>query len=156
VDRVHTRKARLGGLTANPHSGWVTQQARNLVMDLPQKRGDVRFLIHDRDAKFSGSFDEVFASEGVGVIRTPIEAPNANAFCERWIGTARAECLDWILALGRRHLERVLRTYVRHYNEARPHRGIGLLTPAGDRPPPETTPQAPRSPQARRVGRSRS
>ncbi len=88
-----------------------------------------RFLIHDRDSKFTRSFDEVFRSEGMGIVLTPIRAPNANAFCERWVGTLRAECLDWTVVLGRRHLERILRTYIRHYNERRPHRGIGLRTP---------------------------
>jgi len=74
----------------------------------------------------------VFRSEGVSIVLTPIRAPNANAFCERWVGTVRAECLDWTLVLGRRHLERVLRTYIGHYNEARPHRGLALQTPIGD------------------------
>jgi putative transposase len=134
---LHTRTVRLGGLTTNPDSAWVIQQARNLVMNLQEEGRDVRFFIHDRDSKFTASFDEVFASEGIRVIRTPIQAPNANAFCERWIGTARAECLDWVLVFGRRHLERVLRTYVRHYNEARPHRGLDLRTPRGDRTPPD-------------------
>jgi len=133
---LRTRRVRLGGITGNPDSAWVTQQARNLAMDLDEEGRDVRFAIHDRDSKFTASFDEVFAAESVRVIRTPIQAPNANAFCERWISTARAECLDWVLVFGRRHLERVLRTYVRHYNEARPHRGLDLLTPGGDRPPP--------------------
>ncbi len=132
---LRTRRVCLGGITANPDSAWVTQQARNLVMDLQQEGRDVRFLLHDRDSKFTASFDEVFASEGVRVIRTPVRAPNANAFCERWVGTARAECLDWVLVFGRRHLEQVLRAYVRHYNEARPHRGLGLSMPRGDRPP---------------------
>jgi putative transposase len=91
----------------------------------------VRFLIRDRDAKFSGPFDEVFGTEGVTVIRTPIRAPRANAFAERWVRTARTECLDWILVLGRRHLERVLRIYAEHYNAARPHRGLDLATPEG-------------------------
>src|SRR5207247_5574235 len=94
--------------------------ARNLATALQEEEASPRFLIHDRDTKFSGSFDEVFRSEGLRILLTPIRAPNANAFCERWVGTLRAECLDWTLVLGRRHLERVLRTYVRHYNEARP------------------------------------
>ena len=90
-----------------------------------------RFLIHDRDTKFTGQFDEVFRSGGMRIVLTPIRAPNANAFCERLIETLRAECLDWTLILGRRHLERILRTYVGHYNEARPHRGLALQTPIG-------------------------
>jgi putative transposase len=91
-------------------------------------------LIHDRDTKFTWSFDEVFRSEGMRIIRTPIRAPNANAVCERWVGTFRAECLDWTLILGRRQLG-VLRTYIAHYNEARPHRGLALQTPIGSSSP---------------------
>jgi len=127
-----TRKAHLGGATSNPDSAWVTQQARNLAMALQEEGFSPRFLIHDRDTKFSGPFDEVFRSEGMRIVLTPIRAPNANAFCERWVGTVRAECLDWTLILGRRHLERVLRTYIAHYNEARPHRGLDLRTPIGN------------------------
>jgi putative transposase len=129
-----TRKVHLGGSTPNPDSAWVAQQARNLAMALEGDGRSPKFLIHDRDTKFSGPFDEVFRSEGLRIVLTPIRAPNANAFCERWVGTLRAECLDWTLILGRRHLERVLRTYVRHYNQARPHRGIDLRTPQGDHP----------------------
>ena len=88
-----------------------------------------RFLIRDRDAKYSGTFDEVFRSEGVRVIRTPIRAPTANAIAERFVRTARRKCLDHILVLGERHLERILGEYVRHYNKERPHRGLSLETP---------------------------
>jgi len=127
-----TRKVYLGGVTSHPDSAWVTQQARNLAMALQEEGWSPRFLIHDRDTKFTGSFDEVFRSEGMRIVLTPIRAPNANAFCERWVGTVRAECLDWTLVLGPRHLERVLRTYIEHYNEARPHRGLDLRTPIGN------------------------
>ncbi len=89
----------------------------------------MRFLIHDRDSKFSGAFDEVFRSEGITVIHTPIRAPRANAYAERFVRTVRAECLDWLLILGRRHLESVLRVYTAHYNRERPHRGLALLAP---------------------------
>ena len=130
-----TRRVHLGGATPNPDSAWVTQQARNLTMALQDEGRSPGFLIHDRDTKFSGSFDEVFRSEGLRIVLTPIRAPNANAFCERWVGTLRAECLDWTLILGRRHLERVLRTYIGHYNEARPHRGLALRTPIGNPSP---------------------
>jgi putative transposase len=88
-----------------------------------------RLLIHDRDAKFAGAFDEVFRSEGCKVIRTPVRAPNANAYAERWVRTVRADCLDHLLIVGRRHLERVLRVSVRHYNEHRPHRALRLAPP---------------------------
>jgi putative transposase len=123
--RVH-----VAGVTANPDSAWVTQQGRNLVFTMQEEERSVRFLIRDRDSKYSGPFDEVFRTEGVRVIRTPIRAPNANAFAERWVATIRTECLDWVLIQGRRHLERVLGTYVRHYNEGRPHRGRALRPPA--------------------------
>jgi putative transposase len=128
---LHTRRVFVTASTAHPDSAWVTQQARNLSMDL-DGRAPVRFLIHDRDSKFSGSFDEVFRSEGTEVILTPIRAPNANAFAERWVRTVRAECLDWMLILGRRHLDRVLRTYVEHYNGHRAHRALGLAAPLDD------------------------
>ena len=82
-----------------------------------------------RDAKFTRSFDEVFASEGTGIIRTPVRSPCANAYAERWVRTARQECLDLLLVVSRRHLERILRHYVRHYNAARPHRGLSLMMP---------------------------
>ena len=89
----------------------------------------MRFLIHDRDNKFTSAFDEVFRSEGIKVIHTPIRAPQANAYAERFVRTVRGECLDWLLILGRRHLERVLRIYLAHYNNERPHRGLALLPP---------------------------
>jgi putative transposase len=126
-----TRKVYLGGATPNPDSAWVTQQARNLAMGPQEEESSPRFLIHDRDTKFTASFDEVFRSQGMRIVLTPIRAP-ANAFCERWVGTVRAECLDWTLILGRRHLERSLQTYIRHYNEQRPHRGLALQTLIAD------------------------
>jgi putative transposase len=137
-----TRRVHLGGATANPDSAWVTQQARNLTMALQEEGRSPRFLIHDRDTKFSGPFDDVFRSEGLRIVLTPIRAPNANAFCERWVGTVRAECLDWTLFLGRRHVERVVRTYIVHYNEARPHRGLALQTPTGSPSPVVGDPRA--------------
>jgi transposase InsO family protein len=111
---LQSRRVHLAGLTANPDGAWVAQQARNLTMTLAERARPVRFLIHDRDAKFSAAFDEVFRSEGARIIRTPIQAPNANAHAERWVRTVRSECLDWLLIFGRRQLERVLRTYVDH------------------------------------------
>jgi putative transposase len=105
----------------------VTQQARNLSFTGLFER--IRFLIHDRDSKFSGAFDEVFRSEGIKVIHTPIRAPQANAYAERFVRTVPAECLDWLLILGRRHLETVLRIYTAHFNRERPHRGLAPLSP---------------------------
>jgi transposase InsO family protein len=107
----------------------VTQVARNVSSELAEREEAVRFLIRDRDAKFTASFDEVFRAEGIRTIRTPIEAPKANAFAERWVRTARNDCTDQILVFGRRQLEGVLRRYVRHYNSHRPHRGLELSAP---------------------------
>jgi transposase InsO family protein len=135
-----SRRVHLAGCTTNPTGGWVTQQARNLSFSGVFE--PMRFLIHDRDSKFSGAFDEVFRSEGIRVIRTPIRAPQANAYAERFVRTARTECLDWLLILGRRHLEHVLHTYVTHYNHERPHRALALAPPepiSGRDPPPAAT-----------------
>ena len=130
---LQTRRVHVVGATAHPDSAWVSQQARNLAID--ERYSGVRFLLRDRDAKFSGPFDEVLRTEGVRIIRTPIRAPRANAFAERFVGTLRRECLDHVLIYGRRHFERVLQTYVAHYMKERPHRGLGLGVPARDRAP---------------------
>ena len=122
-----SRRVHLVGCTTNPTGAWVTQQTRNLSFTGLLER--TRFLIHDRDSTFSASFDEVFRGEGIKVIHTPVRAPRANAFAERFVRTVRAECLDWLLILGRRHLERVLRSYTTHYNGERPHRSLALLAP---------------------------
>jgi putative transposase len=124
---LSTRRVYLAGVSAHPRSAWVTQQARNLVIE--DRLAETRFLIRDRDAKFSGPFDEVFRCEGVRVIRTPIRSPKANAFAERFVRTVRRECLDHLLVFGERHLQQVLSEYLRHYNEERPHRGLSLETP---------------------------
>jgi hypothetical protein len=126
---LSTRRVHVAGCTGRPDGGWVTQQARNLAIDLAERRRPVRFLIRDRDAKFGAAFDEVFRTEGARVIKTPIRAPNANAFAERWVRTVRGECLDWLLIVSDRHLQRVLETYVEHYNGKRPHRALGLDAP---------------------------
>ena len=89
-------------------------------------------MLRDRDAKFTHAFDDVFRSEGGEVLVTPVQAPKANAYAERWVRTVRAECLDWLLTVGRTHLEQVLRVYVEHHNRHRPHRSLGLEVP--DRP----------------------
>jgi transposase InsO family protein len=124
---LSSRRVYVAGVTAHPDSAWVAQQARDLAID--GRLDNVRFLIRDRDAKYTVPFDEVFRSEGLKIVHTPIRAPRANAFAERWVRTVRAECLDWILVLGRRHVDRILRAYVDHYNRARPHRGLDLSTP---------------------------
>jgi putative transposase len=133
---LESRRVHLAGCTTNPSGAWVTQQARNLSFTGLLER--TRFLIHDRHSKFSGAFDEVFRSEGIKVIHTPIRAPQANAYAERFVRTVRAECVDWLLIVGRRHLEHVLRVYTTHYNRERPHRGLALLAPdstSADPPP---------------------
>ncbi len=130
VIELQSRVVHILGVTDHPTGSFVTQVARNLAGDLTENGRSFRFLIRDRDAKFTASFDDVFASEGIEVIKTPVRSPRANAIAERWVRTAREECLDWTLVLGRRHLEAVLRDYVRHYNQHRPHRGLRLEAPS--------------------------
>jgi putative transposase len=128
---IATRKAYLAGVTANPSGAWTTQQARNHVATFTeQSDAPIRFLIRDRDTKFTTTFDAVFQSEGIQILRTPVRAPKANAFAERLVGTTRRECLDRLLSVNRRHLERVLRTYIDHYNTHRPHRSLDQRPPA--------------------------
>jgi len=124
-----TRRVHFAGCTASPDGHWTAQQARQFAWSLSGRATPARFLIHDRDSKFSRAFDEVFRSEGVEIIRSPFRAPKANAFAERWVGTVRRDCLDWLLISSRRQLERVLRIYVDHYNTHRPHRALGLEAP---------------------------
>jgi putative transposase len=100
---LSTRRVVVAGVTANPDSAWVTQQARNVMLDLGDRAALPRFLLRDHDTKFTGRFDEVFGAEGVETLRTPIQAPKANAYAERWVATVRGECLDWTLVCGQRH-----------------------------------------------------
>jgi putative transposase len=124
-----TRKVHLGGATANPDSAWVTQQARNLSMTLQEEGRSPRFLIHDRDTKFTGPVRRGAPVRRHKDRRDPDQGSQRQRCLRTWVGTLRAECLDWTLVLGPRHLNRVLRTYIAHYNEARPHRGLDLRTP---------------------------
>ncbi len=124
-----SRRVHLAGYTASPTAAWVTQQARQLSWQIQDGHVPARFLIHDRDSKFSVTFDTVFSAENVRIIRTPVQAPNANAFAERWIRSVREECLDRILILGEGHLGRVLTAYLDYYNHARPHQGINQQCP---------------------------
>ena len=127
---IDTRVVHLAGITPNPIGAWVvTQQARNLLMSTGDRIAGRRFLIRDRDAKYTGSFDDVFRSEGLRVIRTPIRSPRANAFAERFVGTVRRDCLDHLLIVSRRHLQNILRIYIGHYNGHRPHRALELRPP---------------------------
>ncbi len=112
----------------------MTQQARQLAWTLGQRMIPVKWLIRDRDAKFTTSFDEILRSEGVGIIRTPVRAPRANAIAERFVGTVRRECLDRMLILGRRHLVAVLGEFVGHYNTHRPHRSLSQTAPCPQAP----------------------
>jgi putative transposase len=134
-----TRQVYLAGISANPTGEWAIQQARNIIETFAERAEPIRFLIHDRDSKFTAGFDEVFRSDGIRTIRTPARAPRANAYIERWIGTVRRECLDRILVVNRRHLERVLPFYIRHYNEHRPHRSLGQRPPIEEPSPGSDT-----------------
>jgi putative transposase len=126
---VATRRIHLLGVTSHPVGDWVTQQARNLLMELEGRASRFRVLLRDRDTKFTGAFDAVFTAEGIRVLRTPVRAPRANAYAERWVGTVRRECLDRMLVVGRRHLVSVLGEYADHHNVHRPHRALGQAPP---------------------------
>jgi hypothetical protein len=112
--QLSTRRVVLAGVTANPDSAWTIQQARNVARDLNDQQLPARCLLRDHDAKFTRSFRRVFYNQGAKVLRTPIRAPKANASAQRWVQTVRSECRDWTLVVGRRHLLRLLRAYVRH------------------------------------------
>ncbi|MBC6463512.1 integrase core domain-containing protein [Actinomadura sp. HBU206391] len=124
-----TRRLHLGGVTANPTGAWVTQQARNLAMDLGERMGSLRFLVRDRDTKFVAAFDEVFRAAGVRIIKTPPQAPRANAICERLVGTLRREMLDQMLIFNEKHLAKILTEYAKHYNRHRPHQSRNQRPP---------------------------
>ena len=130
-----TRRVHFAGCTPNPSAPWVTQQARQLTWTLAERQKPLRFLIRDRDQKFSESFDSVFRSDGIEIIRTPFRAPQANDVAERFVRTVRAECLDWLLILNDEHLEQVVRVFIDHYNSHRPHRGLALAPPEPARLP---------------------
>jgi hypothetical protein len=143
-----SRRVHLAGVTAHPTGWWVAQQARNMVVSLDDHAAAWRFLIRDRDAKFTSMFDDIWRSTAVEVICTPVRAPNANAVAERWVGTVRRECLDQLLIVGRQQLVGVLRAYVEHYNRRRPHRSLAHATPVPSEPA-----EAPSGPNVGRLRR---
>ena len=133
-----TRRVRILGVTAHPTGGWLTQLARNLLMDVDHAHRHFRFLLRDRDSKFTAAFDAVFAAIDIRIIKTPVQAPRANAIAERFVGTIRRELLDRLLILNRRHAAVVLHEFEGHYNDHRPHRALRQAAPS--RPLPHRAP----------------
>jgi putative transposase len=129
-----SRRVHFAGCTPTPSGPWVTQQARQLTWTLADRPEPFQFLIRDRDQKFTNSFDGVFRSDGIQIIRTPFRAPQANGVAERFVRTVRSECLDWLLVLNPQHLEHVLRVFIDHYNGHRPHRALALTPPRPKHP----------------------
>ena len=130
-----TREVLYGGITTNPTGAWTTQAARNLFLRHPQRLTHTRALLRDRASQFTGDFDEIFRTEGLKILRTPVRGPVANAFAERWIGTLRRELLDRTIIWNQRQLEHLVTDYIDHYNAHRPHRSLNQRPPASTKPP---------------------
>jgi transposase InsO family protein len=131
-----TRRVHVLGVTANPTASWAAQQARNLTLDLGDRVGEIKFLIRDRDAKFTAMFDEVFRAEGIRIVLTAPQAPRMNAIMERWVGSVRRELLDRILIVNTAHLRKVLAEYEIYFNGYRPHRALNQASPLRALPDP--------------------
>jgi putative transposase len=125
----------------------MMQQARNVQMWMEDEKFEPRFLLRDRDAKFAPAFDTLFSDAGIRIVKAPVQAPNANAFAESWIGSLKRECLDHFTCFSRKHMDHILREYVRFYNRYRPHQGLNNRTLAAafgeDHPPPDRPESAP-------------
>jgi transposase InsO family protein len=137
---VGSRRVHFASCTSHPNAAWVEQQARHMVWELEGRDPAIHFLIHDNDTSFTQAFDTVFRSEGIRVIHTPYHAPNANAYAERWVRTARDECLDKLLIINQAHLRRVMRAFIAYYNTARPHQGIDQRIPVPPTAPIDSGP----------------
>ncbi len=118
---IQTRRVHILGITARPTGAWTAQQARNLLIDLGVRSGQLKFFLRDRDSKFTAESGQVLASSGVRVIKAPVRSPRANSFAERYAGTLRRERPGHLLICGEQHLRRTLTEYARHYNEHRSH-----------------------------------
>ncbi|MDE0603983.1 MAG: integrase core domain-containing protein [bacterium] len=137
---IETRRAFFAGVTANPTGAWTTQAARNLFLRHRYGLSGARALVRDRGSKFIDNFDEIFRTEGLKILKTPIRTPVANAFAERWIGSIRRELLDRTIIWNHRQLERLVSDYIEHYNQHRTHRSLSQRPPTPNADPPLTPP----------------